>query len=131
MTLDAQLWREVGRHLELEALLKRLAPMVRGLLPVDALFVRRLERNPTRLMTVASGACEPGHAPEPRAARSELDPGAAALLDEFLREGRLLVIPADDAAPLSRALLPPGLQGSAIVGRLTIDGEPGEVRDAS
>ena len=66
MTLDAQLWREVGRHLELEALLKRLAPMVRGLLPVDALFVRRLERNPTRLMTVASGACEPGHAPEPR-----------------------------------------------------------------
>jgi hydrogenase-4 transcriptional activator len=127
MSFEEQLWREVGRHLELGASVPRIAPTLRAVLPIDALIVRRIERDPIRLTTVALGACDPERAVEPRAARSECDPEAARLLEQWLRQRRATLLPAAERTPLSRALLPPGLSGNAIVGPLLVDGEPAGV----
>jgi transcriptional regulator with GAF, ATPase, and Fis domain len=124
MSFEEQLWREVGRHLELEESVRRIAPTLRALLPVDALIVRRIERDPMRLTTVALGACDPGEPVEPRAARSECDGATAELVDRWLRQKRPSLLPAAERSALARALLPPGLVGDAIAGPLLVKNEP-------
>jgi transcriptional regulator with GAF, ATPase, and Fis domain len=124
MTFEGQLWREIARHLELEDSLRRIGPIVRATLPLDALVVRRVDRDPLRLTTVALAGCDPDAPVEARAARSECDAAAQALLEPWLRDARASLLPPPERSALSRCLLPPGLGGNAIAGPLHVSGEP-------
>src|SRR5262245_55990244 len=83
-SLEVELWREVGRHLELGETVERVAKIVRQVAPVDAIFVRRLEQKPTRLSTVAFAGAASFN--EPDAARTEPDPASERALARFLNE---------------------------------------------
>ena len=73
-SLLLDLWREVGRHLELPELLDRVYPRLSDALPVASLFVRRLDLPGGYVETVASLASSDGppHA-SARRFRSRLD----------------------------------------------------------
>src|SRR5437764_12860313 len=88
MSFEAQLWREISLHLELGESVRRIAPLLGALLPIDLVLVRRIERDPLRLTTIAAGACDPNHDPEPRAARSECPSGDVAAVERWLATGR-------------------------------------------
>jgi transcriptional regulator with GAF, ATPase, and Fis domain len=124
MSFEGQLWREVGRHLELDASVRRIAPLLRPVLPIDALIVRRIDRYPLRLTTVAVGACDPRRPLSLRAARSTCDAASAEQLEPWLRGRRAALLPEADGSPLARCLLPEGLSGHAIAGPLHVHDEP-------
>jgi hydrogenase-4 transcriptional activator len=128
VSLEAQLWREVGQHLELQESLRRIAPIIGHAMPVDAVLIRRIDREPLRLTTVGFGACRTAqaHEPdlEPRSVRSECEgAGAQALLD-WLSEPRIVLYSTASTSPLARTLLPSDLRGSGIAGPLLSNGEP-------
>ena len=68
-TLLLDVWREAGRHAELDETAERLAERLAAEMPVRVLLVRRLDAERLRLETVAAGA--PGAAP-PAGVRTEL-----------------------------------------------------------
>jgi transcriptional regulator with GAF, ATPase, and Fis domain len=114
---DVELWREVGRHLELTETVRRLARVVRKVAPIDALCVRRVDSRPARLTTIAFGSA--AALAEPDSARTELDPSAERALARFLND-RLPLVLTHAPAALVRALMPSGISGSAIAGPLVI-----------
>ncbi len=114
MSFVAELWREVGRHLELQESLRRLGPMLARRWPVDLLLVRRFDRDPVRLTTVASVACNADAAYELPNARTECDARAADALQRFLDAGDAVLLDTLERTPLCDALLPTGLAGAAI-----------------
>jgi transcriptional regulator with GAF, ATPase, and Fis domain len=121
---ETQLWREISQHLELEESLRRVAPLLRAQLPIDAVLIRRVERDPLRLTTVAVGTCDPGRPLELRAARSECDREEAAGVERWLQSGCAELCSSEDEAPLGRVLLPAELRGSAIAGALRVGDKP-------
>ena len=127
MSFEAELWREVGQHLELEESVRRLARLVHRVVPLDVLLVRRLDRDPLRLTTVAYGARTAAAPAEPEVARSECDSEAARAVTRFVAQGSAVLIASAPQAPaqaaLARALLPAGLRGHAIAGPLVVRGE--------
>ena len=127
LSFEAELWREVGQHLELEESVRRLARLVHRLIPLDVLLVRRLERDPLRLTTVAYGARTASAPAEPEVARSECDSEASRAVTRFFAQGNAVLLtsaPQTSAqAALARALLPAGLRGHAIAGPLVVRGE--------
>jgi len=77
MSLESQLWREVSQHLELEESARRIAKILGEHLPVRALSIRRLERDPVRLSLVATADLD--GEPEAEGIRARIDLSAAAL----------------------------------------------------
>ena len=123
-SFEAQLWREISRHVELEPLLRRLAPLLRALLPIDLVLLRRVEHDPMRLTTVAAATCEGGGHAEQRATRNEVERADALHVDHFLRGGRAELCPSAEPSALARGLLPKTLSGSAIAGPLLVANQP-------
>ena len=129
MSFEAELWREVGQHLELEESVRRLARLVHRVIPLDVLLVRRLERDPLRLTTVAYGARTAAAPAEPEIARSECDAEATRAVQRFFTQGNAVRLSSatqtreDRGERLARALLPAGLRGHAIAGPLVVRGE--------
>jgi transcriptional regulator with GAF, ATPase, and Fis domain len=123
MSLQAQLWREVCRHLELDESLRRIAPLLAERLPIDLVLLRRLERDPARLTTVAVGACRESAAMRPSAARSVCTGDEAGALDRWLAAQSITRLFADDA-PLGRVLVPHGIASAVLAGPLVAGGRP-------
>jgi transcriptional regulator with GAF, ATPase, and Fis domain len=122
MSFLAQLWREVSLHLELNTSVRRIAPMLAEHLPLRQIIVRRLDRDPLRLLTVANAFAEPQASAETAATRSECEP---ALQGELTRQ--LSVDRASLLAPgssLWKAIVPQGLTGSVVTLPLTAAGRP-------
>jgi transcriptional regulator with GAF, ATPase, and Fis domain len=119
-TLEVELWREVGRHLELADTIERVAKIVRQVAPADAVLIRRLEHKPTRLSTIAFGGA-PGFT-EPEASRTELDTTSERALSRFLNDQQAISL-IDASSALVRALVPAGVTGSAIAAPLYVKGE--------
>ena len=69
-------WREIGRHIEIGEAAQRCAPVLARRLPVDRLLVRRLDLAHGSLETVASAA-----------GRDPLAPAALQELAAFCRRG--------------------------------------------
>ncbi|MBL8840560.1 MAG: sigma-54-dependent Fis family transcriptional regulator [Planctomycetes bacterium] len=115
-SLLLDVWREVGRHIELDDSLQNLAPIVAQTLPVARLVVRRLDVAARRLDALAAGG-EPLAA---GAARRDLDPAEVARLQAWLASGELLLfeLPRDAAGPRAALACPPGLRGTVLVGPL-------------
>ncbi|HKU42905.1 MAG TPA: sigma-54 dependent transcriptional regulator [Polyangiales bacterium] len=108
----------------MEESVRRIVPMLAARLPVDGLLMRRLDREPMRLTTIASARAEALEAAETPSTRSECDDATARELLKFLSEGEPRLVSDRDAQPLSRTLLPAGLRGQAIALPLAAEDRP-------
>jgi hydrogenase-4 transcriptional activator len=103
---------------------RRIAPMLGARLPIDGVLVRRLEREPMRLTTVASARGSGGEPIETPTARTECDEPVARELLRFLSEGRATLVRDRDETAIARAVMPAGLRGAAIVLPLAAEDRP-------
>jgi transcriptional regulator with GAF, ATPase, and Fis domain len=124
MNFLAELWREVGRHQEMEESVRRIVPMLSARWPIDSLFVRRLDREPMRLTTVASVSGSAGDALEPGTTRTECDDATSRELLRFVTEGRAVLLRDRGDSALARCLIPAGLRGAVIALPLTAGDRP-------
>jgi len=124
MSIVAQVWREVGRHLEIQESVRRIAPMLAAHFPVQAVLLRRLDREPMRLVTVASARVDNGDTYEGTTPRNVCDEQGAKELMQFSSEGNARYISATRPNPLTLTLLPPGLRAAAIALPLAAEERP-------
>jgi transcriptional regulator with GAF, ATPase, and Fis domain len=117
-----ELWREVCRHIEIGDSVARLAPMLADNLPADFLLVRHFDISLSRLETVATGICRPGHTALPP--RSELSPEDLDRMLVWCRQGHSLRLVASKVISQFPGLLPPGMQGAVLVGPLNAEHAP-------
>jgi transcriptional regulator with GAF, ATPase, and Fis domain len=122
--IEAQLWREISQHLELEESLRRVAPLLCAALPIDAVLIRRIERDPLRLTTVAVASCDSDQPLELRTSRSECDREDASAIERWLQSGRAELCSSASPTTLGRVLLPADLRGSVIAGVLRVQAKP-------
>jgi hydrogenase-4 transcriptional activator len=115
------LWREIGRHIEIGESLRRCTPLLARRLPLDQLWVRRFEL--ASLETIAIAASD-GEGDTTSHDRDALAPEALAELAAFCRRGK----PArGSAAQLARKLhgaVPESLVGDVIAVPLLRESEP-------
>ncbi|HEU0298537.1 MAG TPA: sigma 54-interacting transcriptional regulator, partial [Longimicrobium sp.] len=109
-------WREAGRHAELDETAERLAARLAEEMPLRVLLIRRLDAERLRLETVAAGA--PGAVP-PAGVRTELSSAQLEALVAWGRGGSVL-----RGAPrgLAGLVAPGGARGEVLAGAL-LDGE--------
>jgi transcriptional regulator with GAF, ATPase, and Fis domain len=124
MSFEAQLWREVSRHVELAECARRVAPILRGEMPVDFVLIRRLEFDPLRVTTMTVGASDPDHELDLQVARTECAPDSVEAMERWLAGQRATFCSTEEPSPLSRALIPADLRGCAIAGVLRVEGKP-------
>jgi hydrogenase-4 transcriptional activator len=124
MSIVAQVWREVGRHLEIQESVRRIAPMLSAHFPVQAVLLRRLDREPMRLVTVASARVDTGDTYEGATPRNACEEEAAKQLVQFASEGNARYISSARPNPLTQTLLPPGLRSAAIALPLVAEERP-------
>jgi len=126
MSLESQLWREVSQHLELGESARRIARILGEHIPVRALSIRRLERDPMRLTLVATADLEGESEHEGARARVDLSPRLAEeLMELFDRSGPALL---HEVAPdLARALAVGDAASSVIALCLTAEQRPAGV----
>jgi transcriptional regulator with GAF, ATPase, and Fis domain len=117
-------WREGASHLEIEASLERIAPILAARLPLDTIVLRRLDAGRAGVETVAAESCRPG-APLPSAARSELTAPEVERLSGWAQAGRVEHGAARSVARRLPGLLPDELGGDVIVGPLLAEGGTG------
>jgi hydrogenase-4 transcriptional activator len=123
MKLEAELWREVCQHLELEESVQRIAAILAGYLPLEMLWIRRLDRDPVHLTTVAVGSPDSANDGQAWPARTEPDGASARALSQFLNTGQPTIVTGGESA-LARALVPRGLEGVVVAAPLTAEGKP-------
>ena len=113
-SLLLDVWREVGRHIEIDEAARRCAPLLARRLPVDRLLVRRLDPAGAVLETVASvgaaGAVAAQHA------RDALAPAELSELLVFCRRGRPARGSRASLAKRFPGLLPGDVDGDILVG---------------
>ena len=127
MSLEAQIWREVSRNIELEAALPRMIDLFGELLPIEMILLRRYEREPPRFTTAALGRSAECPELARLSARSDLPGRCLSALEDFFESREASPLSALDPA-LARVLIPEGmaasLRGSLVVGPLRAHGEP-------
>jgi transcriptional regulator with GAF, ATPase, and Fis domain len=124
MSFLAELWREVSRHLELDESVRRIAPILAGQLPVDLIVLRRYDRDPIRLTTVAVASATNDELPELSASRTECESACAQELARFLSSGKATLLTDPQSAALARVLTPQGVRGGVIALPLEAHGRP-------
>ncbi len=128
MSLEAQLWREVCRHLVLEESVRNIAPVLGRFLPLDEVVVRRVASDFRSVTTVAHGACAEAGEVEVRAARTDLPAADARALADWLEAGEATLFDeVDFSAKVARSLVPEGMRGRVIAGPLASGGQPAGV----
>ncbi|HXX47804.1 MAG TPA: sigma 54-interacting transcriptional regulator [Myxococcota bacterium] len=124
-SLLLDVWREVGRHIEIEEAAQRCAPLLSRRLPVDRLLMRRLDLAGSAIETVASAsAAEEAEHGAAAHLRSPLEPVELQELVLFCRRGRPLRGPAASLARRVPGLLPEGIDGELLVAPLLRGEEP-------
>jgi transcriptional regulator with GAF, ATPase, and Fis domain len=116
------IWREVGRHIEIGEAVARCTPLLARRVPIDQVLVRRIDAAHAGVETVAAARAEGGE--ESPHTRDSLSPAALQEIIAFCQRGK----PArGSAATLMRRLsgaLPESLDGDVLLGPLLRDGEP-------
>ncbi len=123
MSLEAQLWREVCQHLELEESVQRVFAILFSHVHLDALVIRRLERAPLRLVTIAVGAREGSDASQYFPARTDLSESSARELFELLRKEQPVIVTRGKSS-LADALAPQDTPCTIIAVPLVAGGKP-------
>jgi len=116
-----KVWREACRHIEIDRSAGTIAPMLLNDIPIDQLFVRRIDPQRSFIETVALGL--PGVDRGVRDARTECPAAEMTRLLAWCRRAEV----AQPAEPASRRgpwkpAIPPGIDGDVLVGPL---GDPG------
>ena len=124
MTFLAELWREVSRHLELRESLRRIAPMLAGHLPVSLVVLRRLDRDPLRLTTVATASVQGDDSQDGQSTRTECEGDSGNDLLRFLSGGRAELLGTSESASQARTLLPHRPHGPCLALPLVAHGRP-------
>ncbi len=106
-------WREVGRHIELGLAVARCTPLLARRVPVEEVWVRRLDLAHQSAETVG-----------PSQSRESLAAPTIAELGAFCRRERPLRGTAASVARRLPGALPEGLEGEVLVCPLLHDGEP-------
>src|SRR5690606_32167341 len=123
MSLESQLWREVCQHLELEESVQRVFAILAEHVRLDALVIRRLERDPMRLVTIAVGAPDGAAGPRHWPARTELTGASATELTKLLRKEKPIIVARGESA-LSDVLIPKDVTCTLIAVPLVAEGKP-------
>lgn len=123
MSLEAQLWREVCQHLELKESVQRVFAILAEHVRLDALVIRRLEREPMRLVTIAVGAPDGAAGPHEWPARTELSGASASELAKLLRKAEPVILPLGKSC-LGDALIPRDVACTLIAVPLVAEGKP-------
>jgi transcriptional regulator with GAF, ATPase, and Fis domain len=89
--------------------------------PVQAVLLRRLDRDPLRLITVASARVDTGDTFEGATPRNACDEDAAKQLTQFANEGNARYVSATRLTPFTQTILPPGLRAAAIALPLVVE----------
>jgi hydrogenase-4 transcriptional activator len=119
--IPPQLWADICRHPEIGGVLAKLAPQLRGELPLRSVFVRRFDLGRRALETVGEEAREERDLPQH--AHSEYTETQLEAVLAWCREGRVLH-GTSSASPLISALSPPGVRGDVLAGPLTDEEGP-------
>lgn len=91
VALMQEIWREACRHIEIAEATDRIAALIRRRLPLDALVVRRLDRDRGLLETVGG--------PAGQEIRERLTAGQMADLTDWLSKGKVASIPVGERPP--------------------------------
>jgi len=120
-SLLLEVWREVGRHIEIAESVERIAPILAQTLPATRVAVRRLDRAARQLVTLAEG----GERRAAESARRDLDAAELKLVADWLKPGRVQVWKAGEGDRL-RALLATGETREAVVAGALCEGSGGD-----
>jgi transcriptional regulator with GAF, ATPase, and Fis domain len=129
-SLLLDVWREVGRHIEIAESVERIAPILAQTLPVARVSVLRLDREAGQLVTLAEG----GERRASETARRGLDAAELALLGDWLKKGSQ---PGQNQVQAwrkgqgdrLRALLAPGATDEALVAGVLREGNAADAAD--
>ncbi|HKC52282.1 MAG TPA: sigma-54-dependent Fis family transcriptional regulator, partial [Myxococcota bacterium] len=116
------IWREVGRHIEIGEAVQRCTPLLARRVPVDQVLVRRFDLAHASLETVASSRASDGD--ESAHTRDALAPAALQELVAFCRRGKPLRGSASGVRRRLPGALPESLDGDVLVGALLRDDAP-------
>jgi transcriptional regulator with GAF, ATPase, and Fis domain len=117
-------WQEACRHIEINEMVQKIAPLLRNDIPVDQVMIRRIDSNEGFLDTVALGFTGPRHLQPP--AHSTCSKEAIKKLLNWCTRAEVFHHRADDPVQTpAQAVLPAGAQRDALIGPL---GNPGECR---
>ena len=108
-----EVWREVGRHLDLEESFSRLGPLVSAVVPVRRLLLRRVDAVGARVETVAAWPADEVER------RTQLQPDQVDALLAWLAVGSVRALSAGEGGPLRGALDPTGEGLPLVAGPLT------------
>jgi transcriptional regulator with GAF, ATPase, and Fis domain len=111
-----EVWREVGRHLEIGESVQRLAPLLARRVPLAVILVRRLDLERSFVETTASSSVRPDQPALPL--RGGCTAEELERLLAWSREDRVLRCPAATARERLPQLLPAGLEGEVLAGPL-------------
>jgi len=109
-------WREVGRHVEIEEALARITPLLARRLPLGLLLVRRLDPAHARVETAARGLVRSD--PAAMAVRTDLAERDFDALASWCRHGKALHRRSAALVAERPGLLPLGLEGDVLAGPL-------------
>jgi transcriptional regulator with GAF, ATPase, and Fis domain len=117
-------WREVGRHIEIGESVALVAPILSRRVPVDLVLVRRLDVQRGSMETVATGVCR-GELANLRQ-RSDCPADALQRVLLWCETGEVICRPVGPAREQLSGVLPDGLDGEVLVGPLnTAEGHAG------
>jgi transcriptional regulator with GAF, ATPase, and Fis domain len=116
-----EVWREACRHTELSESLDRSAAILRRRLPLDAIWIRRIDVAAGELETAAMARS--GGAESPAPGRIDLAPRDLERLLAWCRRGQVAHLPVARIQDRLPGLLAPGQEGDVLAGPLA--GEDG------
>ncbi len=120
-----EVWREVGRHLQIGESMTRMAPLLVRRLPADQILVRRLDLGRSCLETVANGPTRDNSAAAPL--RSDCTPEELDRVLLWCKEEQLLRGPSEETSGRLGRLLPSPTQSQILAGPLTTPEGPAGV----
>jgi hydrogenase-4 transcriptional activator len=109
-------WREVGRHLELNESLRLVAPLLQGQLPADLVLIRLANLGRLFVETAAAASAQPGRLPA--GTRTECGADQLQALLAWCRQGDVWRAGSADVRRRFPGLLPAEVKGAVLAGPL-------------
>jgi hydrogenase-4 transcriptional activator len=122
MPLLLEVWRAACQHIEVGESAARVVPLLRRRLPVDLLFVRRVDVERSCVDTVGTGAS--GVLPLPRQSRTGCTPEELQRLLAWSQQGNVRRFTPGNASDDRHLFVPSGVDGEALAGPLNCGESP-------
>jgi transcriptional regulator with GAF, ATPase, and Fis domain len=116
---ELEIWREVGRHLELEASVDRILPVLARRLPFEWVFIRQIDAERRRIETLVRAPS--GKVPDDSSGVADLDDNTLRKLLDWWQRGTPLRLGSKAAGQRLPGLLPRHVQSEVLCGPLRGD----------